>query len=90
MALDLLVPETLLESLVFALKIFLQSCTSFLNSSGSDEKVESGPPSNLLKVICFSIIVAPSVIAATATVEPIVWSERPIGTLNEILTLEWF
>ena len=52
--------------------MFLQSSTSVLNSSGSDEKLESGPPSNLLRVICFSIIVAPNVIAATATVEPMV------------------
>ena len=32
-ALDLLVPERFLGTLVFALKIFLQSCTSFLKDS---------------------------------------------------------
>ena len=66
--------------------MFLQSSTSILNSSGSDEKLASGPPSNLLRVICFSIIVAPNVIAATATVEPMVWSDRPIGTSKRYLS----
>ena len=43
-----------------------------LNSSGSSEKAESGPPSDRFKIKCFSIIDAPNATLATATPIPLV------------------
>ena len=48
------------------------SVTNACISKGSSEKALSTPPSVLLKVKCFSTIVAPSVTAATETPIPIV------------------
>ena len=60
------------------LKQSFVSFTNFFISSGVEEKNESIPVF-LFKQMCFSIIVAPSVTAATADIVPIVWSESPIS-----------
>jgi len=58
------------------------SSTIVLNSAGSREKDESGPPSFLSKIKCFSINLAPTAAAVTGTVDPTEWSERPTMQLN--------
>ncbi|MBA7580517.1 hypothetical protein ES708_22409 [subsurface metagenome] len=66
-------------------KAFSTSLTDFtiaLNSLGSKEKVASGPPNDLSKVKCFSIIEAPKATDAIGTDIPKVWSDNPTTVLK--------
>ncbi len=65
-----------------AFSAILTARTMALNSAGSNEKAESGPPSSLDNVRCFSIIEAPEATAAMGTSIPRVWSDSPAGTSN--------
>ena len=58
------------------------SFTSVWNSWGGREKSLSTLPSLFFKTICFSIIVAPNAILATAAPMPLVWSDKPISHLS--------